>query len=260
MPERHSEHSVRRAVRSPWCVAAGAAAAFPVRDDGGSRRAVADNSAAPRQVTDSMELRRLTRNDLRLYERVYTDPRMWLELGGVVEQDMVAKLERDVASVQADRHWVLVIVTEEGAAAGTVALWDHEWEGETIDEIGWMVLPEHQGRGLASAAVAEALRRADEAVRWRVLHAFPAATNAPRTPSAADTDSPCAARSTTPFGTRPCASTIGSATRWRHDAPRLLGTFQTLRAACLPGSQPGGGRATTLHAGARGGPRGLANA
>jgi RimJ/RimL family protein N-acetyltransferase len=130
-------------------------------------------------VTTSVGLRPLTRDDRRLYERVYTDPRMWLELGGVVEQDMAAKLERDVASVEADRHWVFVIVTGAGTAAGTVALWDHEWEGETIDEIGWMVLPEHQGRGLASAAVAEALRRADEAGRWRVLHAFPAATNAP---------------------------------------------------------------------------------
>jgi RimJ/RimL family protein N-acetyltransferase len=126
-----------------------------------------------------MELRPLTRRDQRLYERIYTDPRMWAELGGVLEQDMAAKLERDVSSVEADRHWVLVIVTHDGSAAGTVSLWDHEWEGETIYEIGWMVLPEHQGRGLASAGVAEALRRADEAARWRVLHAFPATTNAP---------------------------------------------------------------------------------
>ena len=86
-----------------------------------------------RTVHADMELRPLTRDDLRLYERVYTDPRMWLELGGVVEQDMAAKLERDVASVEADRHWVLVIVTEDATPAGTVALWDHEWEGETID-------------------------------------------------------------------------------------------------------------------------------
>jgi RimJ/RimL family protein N-acetyltransferase len=126
-----------------------------------------------------MELRRLTRKDFRFYERLYTDPRMWAELGGVIDQDMAAKLKRDVASVEADRHWVLVIVTEDGTAAGAVSLWDHEWEGETIDEIGWMVFPEHQGRGLASAAVAEALRRADEAARWPVLHAFPATTNAP---------------------------------------------------------------------------------
>ncbi|HEX4735621.1 MAG TPA: GNAT family N-acetyltransferase [Thermoleophilaceae bacterium] len=126
-----------------------------------------------------MELRPLTSKDLRFYERIYTDPRMWAELGGVLEQDMAAKLERDVAAVEADRHWVLVIVADDGTAAGTVSLWDHEWEGETIDEIGWMVLPEHQGRGLASAGVAEALTRADEAGRWRVVHAFPATTNAP---------------------------------------------------------------------------------
>ena len=99
---------------------------------------------------ESIELRPLTLDDLAFYERTYTDPRMWAELGGVVEQDMTAKLERDVASVETDRHWVLVIVIGDGMAAGTVSLWDHEWQGETIDEIGWMVLPEHQGRGLAS--------------------------------------------------------------------------------------------------------------
>jgi RimJ/RimL family protein N-acetyltransferase len=126
-----------------------------------------------------MKLRPLSLDDLTFYRRVYTDPRMWTELGGVPELDFPAKFERDVALMEADRHWVLVIVTEDGAAAGTVAFWDHEWEGETIDEIGWTVLPEHQGRGLASAAVAEALRCADETARWRVLHAFPATTNAP---------------------------------------------------------------------------------
>src|SRR4051812_42714102 len=126
-----------------------------------------------------MELRPLTREDRRLYERIYMDPRMWSELGGVVDQDMDAKLERDVESMEADRHWVLVIVTADGTATGTVSLWTHEWAGETIDEIGWMVLPEHQGRGLASAGVAEALRRADQTVRWQVLHAFPATTNTP---------------------------------------------------------------------------------
>jgi RimJ/RimL family protein N-acetyltransferase len=126
-----------------------------------------------------MELRPLSLDDLTLYRRVYTDPQMWTELGGVPELDLPAKLERDVASVEADRHWVLVVVTDDGTAAGTVSLWDHEWEGETIAEIGWMVLPEHQGRGLASAGVAEALRRADETARWRVLHAFPATANVP---------------------------------------------------------------------------------
>jgi RimJ/RimL family protein N-acetyltransferase len=126
-----------------------------------------------------MQLRPLTFEDGPLYERIYTDPAMWTDLGGVVEQNMAAKLDRDVAAVEADRHWILVIVTGDGEAAGTVSLWNHEWNGETIDEIGWMVLPERQGRGLASAGVAEALSRADAARRWQVLHAFPATTNAP---------------------------------------------------------------------------------
>lgn len=131
------------------------------------------------ESTPQVTLRPLGPDDLALYQRVYTDPQMWTALGGVPELDLPAKLELDVASVEADRHWVLVIVTQDGAAAGTVSLWDHEWEGETIDEIGWMVLPEHQGCGLASAGVAHALRRADEMARWGALHAFPAATNAP---------------------------------------------------------------------------------
>lgn len=126
-----------------------------------------------------MNLRPLSPGDLSLYQRLYADPQMWTELGGVPELDLQAKFERDVASMEADRHWVLVIVTDDGIAAGSVALWDHEWEGRTIDEVGWMVLPEHQGRGLASAAVAEALGRADDAARWQELHAFPATTNAP---------------------------------------------------------------------------------
>lgn len=129
--------------------------------------------------TNSMELRSLRREDLRLYERMYTDPRMWAELGGVLEQDTMENFDRAVASVESDRHWVLVIVTDDGTSVGTVSLWEHEWEGAAINEIGWMVLPEHQGRGLASAGVSEALRRADAAARWRVLHAFPATTNAP---------------------------------------------------------------------------------
>jgi RimJ/RimL family protein N-acetyltransferase len=45
--------------------------------------------------------------------------------------------------------------------------------------IGWMVLPEFQGRGLGKLAVRMLLEMAREEDRWGLVHAFPAMTNAP---------------------------------------------------------------------------------
>jgi RimJ/RimL family protein N-acetyltransferase len=35
---------------------------------------------------------------------------------------------------------------------GSVGYWQREWHGEEIYEIGWMVVPEFQGRGTRPAA------------------------------------------------------------------------------------------------------------
>jgi RimJ/RimL family protein N-acetyltransferase len=64
-------------------------------------------------------------------------------------------------------------------AAGSVALWSHEDSGTVMSEIGWMVLPEFQGRGIATTAVRMLLALAREQNRWGLVHAFPAITNAP---------------------------------------------------------------------------------
>lgn len=128
-----------------------------------------------------MELRGIRFDDLPLYERLLTDPRTMAELGGPLPRVGLAhKLRSIVDEVRSGKTWYLAIVPEEGGGAvGTVCVWDHEWDGRTISEIGWMVLPEFQGRGLASAAVAEVLRRAAAERRWHVIHAFPGATNGP---------------------------------------------------------------------------------
>jgi RimJ/RimL family protein N-acetyltransferase len=67
---------------------------------------------------------------------------------------------------------------EPQVAAGTVALWSHGEDGAALSEIGWMVLPEFQGRGLAKAAVRVLLERARDEDRWGTVHAFPGITNA----------------------------------------------------------------------------------
>jgi RimJ/RimL family protein N-acetyltransferase len=126
-----------------------------------------------------MDLRDITMADLPLYEGMLTDPRMMTELGGPLPRDGIEQKLRDIVrDVEAGRVWYMAI-TEEGTPAGTVCVWDHDQDGESISEIGWMVAPEFQGRGLAGEAVRFLLERARREQRWDVIHAFPATTNGP---------------------------------------------------------------------------------
>jgi len=125
-----------------------------------------------------MQLRPVTLDDVALYERMRCDPAMTAELGGPVPREGIpAKVARDVADVEAGA-WIF-IAEEDDRAVGHVCIWDHDEDGEVITEIGWMVLPEFQGRGLGREATRAILERARTEDRWDVVHAFPAVTNAP---------------------------------------------------------------------------------
>ena len=63
--------------------------------------------------------------------------------------------------------------------AGGVVVWETSHEGETIYEMGWMILPEFQNRGIASEAVHEVLQKARAKRKFGQIHAFPGVTNAP---------------------------------------------------------------------------------
>jgi RimJ/RimL family protein N-acetyltransferase len=126
-----------------------------------------------------MELRDISMDDLPLYEGLLTDPVIMSELGGPLGRGGLAhKLREIVDDVKAGKTWFFTIITD-GAPAGTVCVWDHPWNGEAISEIGWMVGPAFQGRGLASEAVGAVLERARAEGRWGVIHAFPSVTNGP---------------------------------------------------------------------------------
>jgi RimJ/RimL family protein N-acetyltransferase len=125
-------------------------------------------------------LRPVGPGDLDVYLRMRTDAAMMAHLGGPQDAaGMAAKVHRDVEAAAADREWILMILPgdDPAAVAGTVALWQHEAAGETISEIGWMVLPEHQGKGIATDALRTVLRRAAADGRWGPIHAYPAVTN-----------------------------------------------------------------------------------
>jgi RimJ/RimL family protein N-acetyltransferase len=128
-------------------------------------------------------LRDVEPGDVDAYVRMRCDPEMMAELGGPVPREGIEdKVKRDVESTLAGESWISMIVpdaAEPGVVAGSVVLWSQTDRGDPLSEIGWMVLPEFQGRGLAKRAVRALLERARDEGRWGVVHAFPGVTNGP---------------------------------------------------------------------------------
>jgi RimJ/RimL family protein N-acetyltransferase len=123
-----------------------------------------------------MLLRDVKPADLDAYVRMRCDPVMMSELGGPQPRECIAgQLRRDLETVREDSAWIKMIVAGDSAqVAGTVTLYPHEG----ISEVGWMVLPEFQGRGLAGEAVRQVLDLARADGRWGLIHTFPSTTNA----------------------------------------------------------------------------------
>src|SRR5437773_6593317 len=109
--------------------------------------------------------------DAGAYVRMRCDPVMTAELGGPLPREGVEeKVARDVQAAAAGTDWIKMVVPDEAApevVAGSVVLWSHDEDGgEPISEIGWMVLPEVQGRGLGERDVRMLLGLARDDGRW----------------------------------------------------------------------------------------------
>lgn len=130
-----------------------------------------------------MRLRAVELGDVQVYERLRCDPVMMAELGGPQRrEDMAARVTRHVEATAAGEMWIFMIVPDEtvpAVVAGTVTLYSGTDEAVPVSEIGWMVLPEFQGRGLGKAAVHGLLQQAAREDRWGTVHARTSVSNAP---------------------------------------------------------------------------------
>ncbi len=109
-------------------------------------------------------------------------PEMTEHLGGPESNEKLAdRQKRYVSAPNSDAAYIWkVILQPEGVAVGSVNFWDREWKGEQVYEMGWgILLPEHQGRGIATASVAQAIDLARATKRRPAVHAFPSIHNAP---------------------------------------------------------------------------------
>ena len=115
-----------------------------------------------------MELRAYTDADFALTEALETDPAVMRQLGGPVQRERLPRVHRIRL---ADPWWFVITEAPGGPGVGTIGIWDAEHDGEPIHETGWMVLPRHQGRGIASQALAMLVERARAEPRFSVVAA-----------------------------------------------------------------------------------------
>lgn len=118
-------------------------------------------------------------DDLPLLKRLLGDPAMTVHLGGPASSAaLAARHERYLALDSASGAVFTVLVGREPAAGGWVGYWESEWRGEKVWECGWHVLTEHQGRGVATKAMAHLLDDIRARHAYRYVHAFPSVDNA----------------------------------------------------------------------------------
>jgi RimJ/RimL family protein N-acetyltransferase len=113
--------------------------------------------------------------DRPLLERLLADPAMMEHLGGPETLEKIA--ERQGRYEQPGSNQFKIVYSGEGV--GWVGFWEMEWGGETVYEMGWSVVPEFQGRGIAGQATVLALEAARADARCQFVHASPSIDNGP---------------------------------------------------------------------------------
>jgi len=115
-----------------------------------------------------------------LTEALELDPEVMKELGGPADPADLDRVHRMRVETVARGEWYFVIVPEPSdPPAGAIGIWESTVSGLALHEVGWMVLPEFQGRGIATEALALLIDRARSDPGYDRIHAFPGATNTP---------------------------------------------------------------------------------
>ncbi|PRY31591.1 GNAT family N-acetyltransferase [Pseudosporangium ferrugineum] len=125
-----------------------------------------------------MRLRPYADADLGLTRRLESDPGVVGHLGGAGDEEHAAQVHQRRLAGVADGDLYYVIEPEDAGPVGLIAIWRSEFEGRAVHELGAMLLPDFQARGVAGAAFDRLLPLA-VARGVRVLHAFPAVGNGP---------------------------------------------------------------------------------
>src|SRR5712692_5727101 len=120
--------------------------------------------------------------DLWLLERTLGDSSQMRNLNGPESEEKIQKRHNKFLAMSADPHTgcqFTVLAGSDNATAGNVGYWESEWKGQKGWEMGWFVLPEFQGRGIATAATRLVIESLSKLKSRKFVFAFPSVDNHP---------------------------------------------------------------------------------
>jgi RimJ/RimL family protein N-acetyltransferase len=126
-----------------------------------------------------MRLIPITAEDEDLTVRLECDPEMMRHIGGPrLETDVRATHKRRLDLMEkGDTYMYKIVAEKSNEVLGTIGIWKIDWMGPHSYEMGWFVLPEHQGKGVATEAARLIIAQARSNPDVRSVHAYPAVDN-----------------------------------------------------------------------------------
>lgn len=116
--------------------------------------------------------------DLPLLQALLGDPDMMRDLGAPETSEQIRQRHQRYLKLPETDHMFKIMATDESKAVGSIGYWEKTWRNQQVYEMGWQVLPEFQGRGIATQAGELVIAQARAERRYQFVHAFPSVHNA----------------------------------------------------------------------------------
>ena len=127
-----------------------------------------------------VSIRPYAEGDLWLLERTLGNPSQMVHLNGPESMEHIRKRHNKFLAMSADPHagcQFTILAGSLNSPAGNVGYWESEWKGKTGWEMGWFVLPEFQGRGIATAGTRLVIDLTTKLDSHKFVFAFPSVEN-----------------------------------------------------------------------------------
>jgi RimJ/RimL family protein N-acetyltransferase len=122
-------------------------------------------------------LRPWSEEDLPLLEKLMGDPDMMAHLGGPETSEQIRKRHQRYLQLPETDHMFVILWGPKSEVAGSIGYWQKNWRDQLVYEMGWFVLPEYQGQGIATKAGEVVIEQARLEHRHQFMHAFPSVSN-----------------------------------------------------------------------------------